>query len=56
MTWTQKNEYYLANGNSTICKVMLKDQVTYELWHGGKQYPNFTSAQAAKDKFKELTT
>lgn len=55
MTWVEKNKYYLQNGTSTICKVWLNRNLTYELWHNGTQYTGFKTADEAKLKYKELT-
>ena len=52
--WTVKNDYYMQRRESTICKVTLNGKLTYELWHMGKQYAGFTSADAAKAKYEEL--
>ncbi len=56
MTWIQKNQYYIQNGNSTICKVWINGNLTYELWHEGKQYVGFKTADEAKLKHRELIT
>ncbi len=55
MTWIQKNQYYIENGTSTICKVWLNGILNYELWHEGKQYAGFKDADEAKLKFEELS-
>ena len=52
--WQQKDKYYLQNGTSTICKVCLKGEVSYELFHNGKQYAGFKNVDEAKQKFNEL--
>lgn len=54
MTWIEKDKYYLQNGTSYICKIWLKGEVTYELFHNGTQYAGFKNVEEAKQKFDEL--
>lgn len=52
--WIQKDKYCLVCGKSTIAKVTVKGEVSYELWRDGKQYEGFKTADEAKQKFNKL--
>jgi hypothetical protein len=59
MGWIKKNDYYMQNGNWTICKTG-RSEVRYGLWNGNEKrgYVNhgwFDTSKQAMDKWKELT-
>lgn len=51
--WQKINDYYLQQGNWTICKTG-KEKVIYGLWHGAECKGWFMSADEAKKVYEEL--
>jgi hypothetical protein len=55
MMWRQgKDQYYLINGEFTICKVYLDGVCNYEIWNKTERLGIFESAVLAKKHFNHL--
>jgi hypothetical protein len=54
MGWIKKNDYYMQNGEYTICKTGIS-QVKYGLYKGNINHGWFDTSAEAIAKWKELT-
>lgn len=54
MSWVIANQYYMQNGNWTICKAS-NVPLPYALYEGYKSHGYFKTADEAKAKYEELT-
>jgi len=54
MMWIKKNDYYMQNGEWTLCKTGIS-QVRYGLYRGNQNFGWFDTSKQAMDKWKELT-
>ena len=57
MKWTKKDNYYIASGIYTICKIYLAGIPRYELWKREKGIPHFIATDdlnKLKQQAKEL--
>ena len=52
MKWIKKDNYHIASGIFTICKIFIAGIPRYELWKREKGIPNFI-ATGELDKLKQ---